>query len=195
MFHPRPRGRGPEDAPTKCLCRADRSVAAPLNRLLLQLQRTMIFPIIPQSSGPILAKLLARCAAVFGDQELHEISYFSLYVRWQLLDQFGQRPGRHAISLPLVPRLLTRILLYSQRFSQKNRYCWVKQHAHSGGVSVLRAAYSRTARTCSGETSGNHSTNWETCAPSSRFSNNAATGTRVPRIFRRAARHSEGHYQ
>src|SRR3990172_6091272 len=46
---------------------------------------------------------------------------------------------------------------------------------------VLRAACSRTARPPSRVTPGNHSTHCDTSAPSSRFSNNAAIGTRVPR--------------
>ena len=58
---------------------------------------------------------------------------------------------------------------------------WSNSTRIQAGVSVLRAACSRTARTCSRETPGNHCTNWEIRAPSSRFSNNAATGTRVPR--------------
>ena len=49
------------------------------------------------------------------------------------------------------------------------------------GAKALRAACSRTARACSRDTPGNHSTNCDTCAPSSRFSNSAAIGTRVPR--------------
>jgi hypothetical protein len=48
-------------------------------------------------------------------------------------------------------------------------------------ASALRAECSSTVRACSSETPGNHSTNWSTCAPSSRFSNSAAIGTRVPR--------------
>jgi hypothetical protein len=46
---------------------------------------------------------------------------------------------------------------------------------------ALRAACSKTARACSSVTPGNHSTNCDTGAPSSRFSKSAATGTRVPR--------------
>ncbi len=49
------------------------------------------------------------------------------------------------------------------------------------GARELRFAWSSTARTCSSVTPGNHSTNCDAKAPSSRFSNSAATGTRVPR--------------
>ncbi len=69
-----------------------------------------------------------------------------------------------------------------QRISQRDRRALVEQDAHfQAGANALRAACSRTARTCSAVTPGNHSTNCDTCAPSSRFSNRAATGTRVPR--------------
>ena len=47
-------------------------------------------------------------------------------------------------------------------------------------ASELRAAHSRTERACSSDTPGNHSRNWWTEASSSRFSNRAAIGTRVP---------------
>jgi len=43
------------------------------------------------------------------------------------------------------------------------------------------AACSSTTRTCTVLTPGNHCTKSATCAPSSRFSKRAATGTRVPR--------------
>ena len=46
---------------------------------------------------------------------------------------------------------------------------------------ALRAACSSTKRTCASVTPGNHSTNCDTSAPSSRFSKRADTGTRVPR--------------
>lgn len=38
----------------------------------------------------------------------------------------------------------------------------------------------RTVKACSRVTPGNHSRNWSTVAPPSRFSNSACTGTRVP---------------
>src|SRR6266545_7738723 len=38
----------------------------------------------------------------------------------------------------------------------------------------------RTAKACSRATPGNHSRNWSTVAPPSRFSKSACTGTRVP---------------
>src|SRR5437867_4249077 len=38
----------------------------------------------------------------------------------------------------------------------------------------------RTVKACSRVTSGNHSRNWSTVAPPSRFSKSACTGTRVP---------------
>jgi hypothetical protein len=58
---------------------------------------------------------------------------------------------------------------------------WSNSRRTQTGASALRAACSSTARACSGVTPGNHSTNWATRVPSSRFSNSAAPGTRVPR--------------
>src|SRR6266705_1724264 len=58
---------------------------------------------------------------------------------------------------------------------------WSNSMRTQAGVNALLAACSKTARTCSGATPGNHSTNCAVEAPSSRFSKRAATGTRVPR--------------
>lgn len=57
----------------------------------------------------------------------------------------------------------------------------VEENAHYTTAAELRAACSRTARTCSRDTPGNHCTKSWIDAPSSRFSKSAATGTRVPR--------------
>ena len=46
--------------------------------------------------------------------------------------------------------------------------------------SRLAVAKSRTVSTCFRSTPGNHSKNWSMVAPSSKFSNKAFTGTRVP---------------
>jgi hypothetical protein len=58
---------------------------------------------------------------------------------------------------------------------------WSNSTRIYAGAKALRAACSRTARTCSSVTPGNHSTNCDAEAPSSRFSKSAATGIRVPR--------------
>ena len=57
-----------------------------------------------------------------------------------------------------------------------------REHARwNQAVARLASANSRTASACARVTPGNHSRNWSTVAPSSRFSNNVFTGTRVPR--------------
>ena len=58
---------------------------------------------------------------------------------------------------------------------------WSNKTRIHATANALRAACSSTVRACSMLTPGNHSTNWWTEASSSRFSNRAATGTRVPR--------------
>lgn len=89
-------------------------MTAPLKRLLLQLQSTVLAAIAPHCPGPILVQLPAWRTAVFVDQKLHEISNLSLCVRRQLLAQLGQWPDRNANSLPPVPRLAAKILLESK---------------------------------------------------------------------------------
>src|SRR6266545_1602903 len=54
-------------------------------------------------------------------------------------------------------------------------------HATAAGCSRELLAKARTSCTCSGLTDGNHSRNSSTVEPWSRFSNSAATGSRVPR--------------
>jgi len=68
-----------------------------------------------------------------------------------------------------------------EREAQRCRRALVEQDTHYATAVELRAACSSTARTCSTVTPGNHCTKPCTDAPSSRFSNSAATGTRVPR--------------
>ncbi len=70
-------------------------------------------------------------------------------------------------------------LMVRQRLSQRDRGSLVEQYPHA--TARLRVVCSNTASTCSRLTPGNHSRNWSTVAPDSRFSNRAATGTRVPR--------------
>lgn len=48
-------------------------------------------------------------------------------------------------------------------------------------LSLIFLILSKTARACSRVTPGNHSRKSDSCAPSSKFWNSAATGTRVPR--------------
>ena len=75
---------------------------------------------------------------------------------------------------------------------------WSNRTRTQAAVKALRAACSSTARTCWRVTPGNHSTNSCVAASSSRFSNNAATGTRVPRnshapLYRSESRSTAGH--
>src|SRR5205814_3444252 len=52
--------------------------------------------------------------------------------------------------------------------------------AQAIGTARDDSANLRTTKACSRVTTGNHSRNWSTVAPPSRFSKSACTGTRVP---------------
>jgi hypothetical protein len=82
--------------------------------------------------------------------------------------------------------------------AQRNWSAVVEKHSHYTGASALRAACSSTCFTCSIVTPGNHSTNCDAAAPSSRFAKSAAIGTRVPRnshapLTRSGSRSAAGH--
>ena len=79
------------------------------------------------------------------------------------------------------PRRLPRLRYVVFWASSLTGVPWSNNTRTYAGAKALRAACSSTARTCSMVTPGNHSTNCDASAPSSRFSKRAATGTRVPR--------------
>jgi len=64
---------------------------------------------------------------------------------------------------------------------QWSRSALVKQDLHAAAFAQATASASSTASTCAFSTPGDQAKNSSTVAPSRRFSNKAATGTRVPR--------------
>lgn len=100
-----PIGFGQEAAQARHWCRPGTSIASPLRRTMLELERCVFLSVLARCADPVLPQHPGCTVAAFPEQELDEIANLGKLVRRQLAHQLLQRRRFRTHSMSPGPRL------------------------------------------------------------------------------------------